>query len=291
MTRSSGATDYWRFPWLRYRNQYVLEMRPPIVLAALLQDYPNLRFQFVRARREALTPEVYFPLEGQDSISRQFSRLSDPDGVLAFANDYGLLGFEEVPRLQRFREEVEENGECVNEWLWEAEKLKRLYDVWDFVEVGNEKGLREIIRWSDGGVSAIFGEAQIAIADRSRNNTSWIHKWKSGDVFGPARLFLVDQFNLNAVQMASPMLLLDASGALRPYNAPASLLAALWLEFGQVASGVRKQKLCESCGRWMDVTNNSSHKRKHDRCSLREKMARYRQRKKVEDAKAQARQR
>lgn len=77
-------------------------------------------------------------------------------------------------------------------------------------------------------------------------------------------------------QMASPMLLLDAKGDLRPYNSAASLLGALWLEFGQVASGVRKQIPCESCGQWMDVTNNRSHKRKHANCSLREKMARYR---------------
>jgi hypothetical protein len=225
---------------------------------------------------------VYYPLEVESGISRRFASLSDPEGVLTFANAYGLLGFEEVRQLQAYREEVDKNGERVGEWLMKAQQLRRLFEVWDLVQAGNERKLRRIIQWSPHGVSARFPEIKPGhvIADAVRN-TAWIDRWKPGDVIGPAKLFLVDQFNQNMGQMASPILLLDAKGTLRPYNSPTSLLSAMWLEFGQVASGVRKQILCESCGQWMDVTNNRSHKRKHANCSLREKMARYRHKKAI----------
>jgi len=280
ITQNAGATEYWRFPWLRYRGQYTLEMRPPVFGKTLLHTYPDLKLQFVRAQTEPLIPEVYYPLEEEPGISRRFASLNDPDGVLAFANAYGLLGFENVPRLQAYREEIDKAGERVAEWLGEAQQLRRLFEVWDLVQAGNKRPLGRIIQWSRYGVSAMFPDtSRCAIADGVRN-AAWIDRWKPGEVFGPAKLFLLDQFNQNMGQMASPMLLLDAKGNLRPYNSPASLLGALWLEFGQVASGVRKQLVCESCGQWMDVTNNRSHKRKHANCSLREKMARYRRKQK-----------
>jgi hypothetical protein len=276
ITQNIGATDYWRFPWLRYRGHYAIEMMPPIFGAAVLETIPNLT-QFVREQPRMAEPEVYYPLEDEPGISRLFAKLTDSDGVLAFANAYGLLGFEEVSRLRAYQEELDERGERVWDWLHQARQLRRLYEVWNLVESGNEKELRRIIQWSSHGVSAILPEIKGHVIADGLRNTAWLYRWKPRDVFGPARLYMVDQFNQNMRNMASPMLLLDAKGALRPYNSPSSLLAAMWLEFGQVASGVRKQIACESCGQWMDVTNNRSHKRKHDRCSLREKMARYRQ--------------
>ena len=188
ITQNAGATDYWRFPWLRYRDQYALEMRPPVFGKALLQTNPDLKIQFVRPLAESLIPDVYYPLEDEPGISRRFASLRDPDAVLAFANAYGLLGFEEVPRLQAYREELDDNGERVGEWLMEAQQLRRLFEVWDLIQAGNKRELRRIIQWSPHGVSAMFPEVTpgYVIADGVRN-ADWIDRWKRGDVFGPAK--------------------------------------------------------------------------------------------------------
>src|SRR5262249_45675160 len=152
------------------------------------------------------------------------------------------------PRLHSYQKQAYQNevctlGERVQDWLMQARRLKRLYQIWDLLEADNKNELGHIIRWDTNGVIALFPEVNplgehtgTAIAHGIRN-IDWLKRWKPGDVIGPAKLYLVDQFNENMHQMASPMLLLDAKGALRPYNSPASLLAALWLEFGQVASG------------------------------------------------------
>jgi hypothetical protein len=290
-TTDRGATDYWRFQWLRHKGRYEIVWKPPIFAADLLVRYPDLKFPFLNLTASA-PPEVYCPLEDAPGISREFARLQNVDSVLQFANTYGLLGLEEVRRMHAHKKEIEKAGENVNLWIEEAAKLARQYSVWDLVNSDATGELRKIIRWHGrNAVTVRFPDTEQVIADQLRN-ASWVKKWKPGEVIGPAKLYLIEQFNQNMLNMASPMLLLNAKEQMRPHNSPSSLLGAIWLEFGQIASGARRHVSCESCGKVMDVTGLRSDKRKHSNCVLREKMARYRNAKReMEDGKTKTRKR
>jgi hypothetical protein len=158
----------------------------------------------------------------------------------------------------------------------EANQLAQAYEVWDLIN-GKERALREIVTGTEQGVPVIWPKA--GRRGRSAKMPHWVRpapKLKTEEVLALAKTFVSETYNRKMMQMASPMLLVDEKGAFHNYSRPSSLLGALWLEFGELVAGSRKQALCESCGKWMDVTGNRNHKRKHDRCVLREKMARYR---------------
>jgi hypothetical protein len=57
-----------------------------------------------------------------------------------------------------------------------------------------------------------------------------------------------------------------------------SLLTTAWLQFAEAVCGQRKYRPCDVCGRLMDISEAArpGSKRMHDRCSLAERMRRYR---------------
>ncbi len=213
--------------------------------------------------------EVYYPLQEHPGLAREFAAISDANAALEFATRYGLLGLRGPGR-----EDV--GAEDVGSWLLEAHRLQMALHVWDLLDAKDTRGLRGIFRWEEGSVMARFPNRVTRWIAGTAHNPQWLRVWHHGDVVGPAKLFLVEEFNQVMDGKASPTLLLDANGNFKPYSTPVSLLAALWLQFSEVMTGVRALKPCELCGSLMDVTDNRHHKRMHDHCSLRLRMARYR---------------
>ncbi len=277
---NSGPAGYWRFLWPRQKSY---ELRQIETAKGWMEVIGSI---------DDNTAILYYPLDESPGISRGFSEIRTSDDALAFANKYGLLGLELVvgspePEATAIAishgwkpAQVHVGEESLSLWLYHAARLRYMYLLWDAIDSNDTRGLSTAIRyWPD----AIQNEEVRATAFPP-------DRWKKGELIRFGKLRLLEIFNHVLDGMASPTLLMDAAGDLRPYTAPTSLLAAIWLEFGEVVCGVRKQIVCESCGKVMDVTGNRSHKRKHDACSLREKMARYRKKiKEQEDGKAKAR--
>lgn len=283
MTRNIGAIDHWRFPWLKFRSPVVVEwVRPEGAYAALASIEPSFRRPILRVTNWQ-DPVVYYPLEDKpmgrkQPISRAFADVTTPTVAAEFASEYGLLGFEAANVAESARNEAREtHNEDVQEWLNEARALKRAYGLYDFWADANAKELRKIIQWRNGCVFAKFPEGSVPIV-HGPINSDYLKVWKKGDVLEPAKLFIVEEYNRHLQSSASPMLLLDAHGNFLPYSQPASLLAALWLEFGEVVTGRRRQITCRICKGIMDVTSNSRNKETHDQCSLKLRMARWRKR-------------
>ncbi|MGD0577474.1 MAG: hypothetical protein ABSC08_00960 [Bryobacteraceae bacterium] len=276
LVAKDDAAGYWRFPWLRYKGGCSLVWKPPIVAAGLLLSHPDLRLPFIQPAKDA-TAEVYYPLESDGALSREFAGLHDPDGALAFASQFGLLGLEDVPRYRGHRKELDANGEDVNDWLSEAARVGELYEVWDLVSSANETGLQKLITWTPQGTPVVVPKAGRPPQGRDGPARAQL---KLEQVVLMAKRFIVKRVNQEMIGMASPTLLLDNWGNVRVHNTPTSLLAALWLEFLEFASGARRQIVCDICGRWMDVTQHRKDKRVHSSCLEREKKARYRERKK-----------
>ena len=279
ITKDGGVADYWTFTWARWRDGYQFEeraIRPKVVYGdsrvPRIEQPKRLLLSLAAPRAN---PEVYHPLDDSPGISREFSAVETPEDALRFANTYGLLGLGDVPRMQLGHDM--DGAEQVFYWLEEAQRLRHVYRLSDLCQSKDVRGLGKMIYWTRGSVTVTFPNGIKRVIVHSGKNSQWLNVWKRGDVFGPAKLFIAEEYNAQIHQMASPLLLLDSRGELKPHSSPACLLGAIWLEFGEVASGVRKQTLCEYCGRMMDVTNNRSDKRVHKKCSLRERMARYRQ--------------
>jgi hypothetical protein len=279
LTKDGGVADYWTFTWARWKDGYQFEER------AIRPSPPRINQPNTERKRLLLSlaatkaePEVYHPLNDYPGISLAFSAIETPENALRFANEYGLLGLGYVPRMQLNHDAHE--AEQVSYWLEEAQRLRHVYSLSDLCQSKDVRGLGKMIHWTRGSVTVTFPNGIKRAIKRaivhSGKNSQWLNVWKRGDVFGPAKLFIAEEYNSQIDQLASPLLLVDSRGDLRPHSSPACLLGAIWLEFGEVASGIRKQAVCEYCGRVMDVTTNRSHKRVHDNCSRRVRMARYR---------------
>ena len=277
LTKDGGVADYRTFTWARWRDGYQFEeraIRPKVVYGGAPRIEQRKRLLLSLAATKAFR-EDYHPLDDSPGISREFSAIETPKDALQFANEYGLLGLGEVPRMQLGQDM--DGAEQVFYWLEEAQRLRHVYRLSDLCQSKDVRGLGKMIYWTRGSVTVTFPNGIRRAIVHSGNNSQWLNVWKRGDVFGPAKLFIAEEYNSQIDKMASPLLLLDSRSELKPHISTASLLGAIWLEFGEVASGVRKQTVCEYCGLVMDVTNNRSHKRVHDNCSLRVRMARYRQ--------------
>jgi hypothetical protein len=209
-------------------------------------------------------PEVYRPLEDHPEIARDFAEVVSPDNALRFANQYGLLGYRDM------------EPEDVSTWLIEASILRRAFAVWDLLEDRNTRGLAGVIMWKGDSVFLRREDGGAALIANWHQYSDWLPRWKRGDVTGPAKLWLLDTFNRKMIGKASPTVLLNAAGQLKPYSTPLNLLASIWVMFGEVITGSRKQRRCEVCPRFMDVTESHRNKRIHPECSLRLRMRRYR---------------
>lgn len=217
---------------------------------------------------------LYRPLDDARGISRAFLKVADIDSALAFANQFGLLGLHGVPRYAR---EVDEpHAERAAYWVQEATELRQVYEVWDLLRKPNDLH-RMIFEGPEGG--------KIVIPDAGRPDEILLKnspRMRSDQALKIAKYFIAESYNWKMNQMASPALLLDAKDEFRAHNRPSSLLAAIWLEFGAVASGASRQTICETCGEWMDVTENREDKRKHTECAQREASANWKRRRRAE---------
>lgn len=64
-----------------------------------------------------------------------------------------------------------------------------------------------------------------------------------------------------------------------PLIKPNSLLAAMWYQLSEEIAGNRKYKQCEFCHHWQDVTDNNENWRYHADCGSKERVNRYRRKK------------
>ena len=165
--------------------------------------------------------------------------------------------------------------ESVTDWLYEAANLRQKFQIWDMLEGRDRVALRRIFRWKDGMIIAVIEGDEIAVTTRS-HNPEWLNRLKPGDVFGAAKLYLAFQVSTVLTTSTHVGVRLDSDLKLRPYLRPINLLRALWVMFGDLLTGARLSRPCGICGRLMDVTNRRRQKRVHDRCSGRNRTARYR---------------
>ncbi len=222
---------------------------------------------------------TYRPLEEEPQLFEEFANTPDSaEGVLLFANRYGLLGitkqFVAAPKKKR---RVVRNGESLREWIQEIRAARNVVNVWDCLcSSSPEENLRSFIQWDGDGVRFSYRRGgEILASRRMRLRAYLLDQWKRGETIGPARAFIASQVNRHLRGDVSPQLLLDASGELQPYIRTFNLLGAIWYQIYSAYSGGVKIRRCSVCNGWIAFKRKT--KTMHVRCATRVRQHRFRQ--------------
>lgn len=218
----------------------------------------------------------------------EFSELSpEKEGVLAFANKYGMLTNGELwVRLANKREIFVES---LSFWRNEIEELSSAVHIWEALQNNDVSSFEDKFKIDDSkGVIFFKDEATKRLAIHRSKENSQYQRFLSADV--KTRLGILLQQHVNkklntysfafpAEMSANPQVLLDDEGVFRTYLQPQTLLSAIWVQFLQALTGESRYKKCdyEPCGRWEDVSKLSKNWKHHQECGNKKRQATHRE--------------
>jgi hypothetical protein len=205
------------------------------------------------------------------------------EAILEFANQYGALG---IPRPGTLNHPwppwPEFEGETLNDWAWQIEKMRQAVEVWDMLQTKHKKGLQRLIRWGHrvrpGGIpnSGPFWWFYRSHPDTAPPNIEprGIPAWpgeskddmlaipgmaEEGDLLTPARIFLAKWVTQSLKGAASPAMHYDKEyQRLNLQIVPQTLLAALWLQLARAIDTDKTYRRCKACPRWFEVSAGNS---------------------------------
>ena len=226
----------------------------------------------------------YQPLTDATGLFRTFA-LAKPTkaGVLAFANEYGLLGTEryldpdprEVPDAMAGEQVV---GERLSDWIAHILVMKDAVDVWDLVATRDEPGLKKLQRSRKlftkppahrlAEPAAVEPQHDAYTADgfdrlgyyQSPRSVSLSDAWD----------FVMDAITQHLEETGVEMTMKwdRAQRTGRFYIAPRSLLAAMWVQFAEAVSEQKTYERCRLCGKPFEVSTAQTGARTNRRfCS------------------------
>lgn len=211
----------------------------------------------------------YEPLKQEPALFRKFIEMDrTPDGVVRFAEQFGMLGLLENNPLT-----PDQWGERFRDWL----RCRRaLADACDILDLARSRDLPRMVAefeetptevLTKGRVSAFFGGDGFPIVSANDTPQLW-NWWMTGKVNKHQRyrsllqvcvMWTIDSWlgarpartRLAQSAHAHPRLVWDDKGqSLRLVTVPSSLLSAMWLQLANELSGAALTKQCDGCGKW-----------------------------------------
>ena len=199
--------------------------------AIKLKDHPEMCFEFAALE----------PLE---------------QNILSFAKRYGLLG---IPTSVIVPTEEEPGtakpGEPFQLWMIEIIGLRVAVILWELVEDKNEDELRKYVHWYKGGpflVNPAGSDDFKQFGDPANSLGTVIYydevpHLPQGDVLTPARHWLKEAINARLSAYMDVELAVSDTGSLVYSYQPKNLLGALWYQFSQFVTGVKRMNRCLVC--------------------------------------------
>lgn len=216
----------------------------------------------------------YFPLKEEPSLFRIFSEVSPTEeGILEFAQKYGLLGFDITSFTQPNSGEYANEYlaiESLNAWIIHIKLMKETIKIWEMTKGLKIEEIQEILQikgdtafskpfWpeefehkKDPLVSGYLGEKIEEIKESLLND----------DIILLAKdhiKFVIDA-NLKKLVSVGIKWLGDKHPKPALYCIPRSLIGALWFQFGMAICGNAKYKRCKRCEKWFEVLSANSNK-------------------------------
>jgi hypothetical protein len=251
----------------------------------------------------------YSPLKEKIALYRELAAAAPTtEGILAFANRYGLLGADvdmgEVEAAEGVSPRQLDRVEPLLKWVMEMVWLREAVRLWDLVRAKSDQRLAEVIRWERPGVArykmprevsdALGGRPQTQVPeDEPRHYKGWDifasapggeylrSSTREGDVRTPATLFVLGLINERLPRLVGPCLFLDHKrNRVVRQDMPLNLLGAIYLQFASAVLEQTAPRTCPKCGRWFDVAPGASRADRifcSDTCRIRNFRERQRQ--------------
>lgn len=189
---------------------------------------------------------VYSPLREEPALFRNFAAMTpNEESILAFANQYGVLGIAEP--LAGLK-----SGERLAGWISHHARLSHAIALWDMVCRRNEKGLAQFFQWDPNA-----GRWRYSTGEGGQKMTPPAGlEFQEGKVLLPASLQVQRQINAALEEWASPRVVYDLDiGRMVLRIVPKNLLGALWLQLADAVTGNKEYRSCIECGRWFGLSN------------------------------------
>ncbi len=237
--------------------------------------------------RPALFITSGLPLEAQGFKLRRFAPLAEtglfrefagtaptPEGVLAFANKYGLLGGRVAAEIELDRQagRAAALGEPLSAWRDQIFFIREALRLWEDTRAGNVERLAKVIRKREvSGDEGVEYQAEEHPSNEvgfpcwyekiaTRNVYSDIlEAFPPGDLIKPA-LYLVQRWvNRHLEGNVSPLMLWDKHRLrLQLYVVPHNLLGALWLQLARAIEGDKMYRQCGACMKWFELSPDTA---------------------------------
>jgi hypothetical protein len=225
---------------------------------------------------------VYMPLRSEPALFLEFAAVpTTEEGVLAFAERYGALGFPDWALFKAGGTEVglrdagfsftkfdQLRGEPLEYWASHIRAMRTAVVLWDFVRRGDMSGLRHIVRWvrdASGARRAYFRAEPDGGAD---DDSSLLYTVAAGGesrydrhdgAYQLAIDYIVHNINTRLCQQVGPAVEWEEESRRLPmYFIPSSLVGALWLQFARAVDGGAEYRPCKGCGRLFEVSRSAS---------------------------------
>jgi hypothetical protein len=266
------------FEWRVYRRGYTWFRLdgPP----SLERHYAISSGVDVEAEHE--NSRTYRPLKVEPGLFRVFANtVANREGILAFANQYGLLqddvGSEE---LQIAGEPlISCRMELLRDWMKAVLFMRMMVDLWDSIQSHDKGKIRKHIKWFTEGC-AVFESSHHAASlllprleegpcsvELDANHSSirvrgWaahpdrydreLIEYLQSEWIETALVFLMDVVNkeLYDHQIGSPMLVYSGYERLGWQHSAQNLVGALWLQFADAIATNRNFQQCFGCKKW-----------------------------------------
>jgi hypothetical protein len=197
---------------------------------------------------------AYHPLVTHPDLFLQFAAsVRTEDGVLTFANRYGLLKGDEVFATQELNLGI--HGDPLADWMNEIRRMSETVALWELHQVGSPE-LAKIIRWRKDRVSYhwAFGGGTLASAEERPH---WFKRWKHGETQRPTVMLIQIEINDHLNKHVAAQIRWNAAGtALDAYFVPKNLLGAMWLQFARALLWPKKFRPCQVCRKLIEISTD-----------------------------------
>ena len=202
---------------------------------------------------------LYDPIRECPALFQRFAELHPKESaILAFANEYGLLG---IPR------------ESLQEW---ARHTARMRDVVALLDAADREDSKALARWitlqeTAMGTSATLRRRETGSRETLRPGDDDLARYLEPKNRVLAARFFADKIiNSELEANSSARMLYDPrDGSHELHVVPSSLLGALWIQAGDLAAGRRDYHKCEQCRTWIALSPDTSRADRRfcsDRC-------------------------
>ena len=291
-----------RYQWVKATGGYewisVKVPVPPLIEGGKrIRFKPESDFLLVESDRAAGRRDIH-AYEAPDNLFDIFAKTSETkEGIKAFADEYGELGFEIGKGAERFPDDAVSGsnfpGELLSSWRQAIASMRSATELWQAIaearNYGDESALSRYVKWD-------LARGRVSVSNRDpthwrggASERSWLGRddarrafgaFRRGELIRPAQEFLREE--LLGRLAGSLSVLVDwadwntANSKLVRSLRPNSLLALLWLQFADALTGAIEFRLCKrkGCGKLIQISREPGGSRTNrqtcsDSCKVR----------------------